>query len=98
MAYDLAFRESAVDDLGKLVKHNPALAVQLIVEHFPAIARDPKGSGEKKQGELSHVRAYPFSFRGVAYRVVYEVDEPRQRVAIVAVGLHDVAYRRARGR
>jgi mRNA-degrading endonuclease RelE of RelBE toxin-antitoxin system len=98
VAHDLTFLQAAVDDLDKLVKHNPALAVQLIVEHFPAIARDPKGSGEKKQGELSHVRAYPFTFRGVAYRVVYEVDEPRQRVAVVAIGLHDVAYRRARGR
>ncbi len=53
---------------------------------------------EKKQGELSHLRAYGFTFRGVAYRVAYELDEARQLVTIVAIGVHDVAYRRAQGR
>jgi mRNA-degrading endonuclease RelE of RelBE toxin-antitoxin system len=98
VAYDLDFSTSAAGDLEKLVKHNPALAVQLIVEHCPAIARDPQAAGEKKQGDLAGLRAYGFTFRGVAYRIVYEVDESRQRAIILAIGVHDVAYRRARNR
>ncbi len=98
MAYDLDFISSAVDDLGKLIKHNPSLAVQLIVEHIPLIVRDPKGIGERKKGDLSHVRAYGFTFRGVAYRIVYEVDDTRQNVCIIAIGVHDTAYRRAKDR
>jgi hypothetical protein len=30
MAYELAFTPGAVDDLSKLIKHNPALAIQII--------------------------------------------------------------------
>ncbi|MBI2955102.1 MAG: type II toxin-antitoxin system RelE/ParE family toxin [Chloroflexi bacterium] len=98
MAYDSDFARSAVDDLDKLIKHNRALATQLVTEHIPAITRDPKAVGEKKKGDLSHVRAYAFTFRGVAYRIVYEVDDDHQRVTVIAFGVHDVAYRRARNR
>ncbi|MBI2864136.1 MAG: type II toxin-antitoxin system RelE/ParE family toxin [Chloroflexi bacterium] len=98
MACDLEFLTSAVDDLGKLIKHNPTLAVRLIAEHIPLIAKDPIGVGERKKGDLSHVRAYGFSFRGVPYRIVFEVDDARQSVCIVAIGVHDTAYRRAKDR
>jgi mRNA-degrading endonuclease RelE of RelBE toxin-antitoxin system len=98
VAYSFEFTKSAGDDLDKLIKHNTALAVRLITEHVPAIVRDPKAAGEKKQGDLAHVRAYGFTFRGVAYRVVYSVDDARQAVTFVAFGVHDVAYRRAQRR
>jgi mRNA-degrading endonuclease RelE of RelBE toxin-antitoxin system len=98
MAYDLMFLGSAVDDLAKLIKHNPRLAVELISEHIPTIARDPKAVSEKKQGDLARVRAYGFSFRGVAYRIVYEVEDEAQSVTFIAFGVHDAAYRRARDR
>lgn len=98
MAYDIQFKASAVTDLHKLIRHNAALAVAIITEHIPAIARDPKAAGEKKRGELAHVRGYGFAFHGVAYRIVYTVDDDPPRVTFVAFGVHDVAYRRARGR
>jgi mRNA-degrading endonuclease RelE of RelBE toxin-antitoxin system len=98
MAFDLTFVSSAVDDLAKLIKHNPQLAVQIITEHLPAIVRDPKAVGEKKQGELARVRAYGFAFRGVAYRIVYEVEDEAHSVTFIAFGVHDAAYRRARDR
>ncbi len=98
MAYSYRFKNSAVDDLNKLIKHNPSLAVELIVEHIPAIVQDPKAVGEKKKGELSELRACAFAFRGSAYRIVYRVDEQDLRVIIVAIGVHDVAYRQARDR
>lgn len=98
MAYDLVFTRSAADDLRKLIKHNPTLAVQLIVENIPAIARDPKAVGEKKSGDLAGVRGYGFTFHGVAYRIVYDVDDDAHCVTFVAFGVHDVAYRRARDR
>lgn len=98
MAYELAFVSSAIDDLEKLIKHNPQLAVRLITEHIPAIARDPKAVGENTQGDLAGVRAYGFSFRGVAYRIVYEVVDEDRIVTVIAFGIHDTAYRRARDR
>jgi mRNA-degrading endonuclease RelE of RelBE toxin-antitoxin system len=98
VAYDVQFTASAADDLGKLIKHNAPLAVQIITQHVPAIARDPKAVGEKKQGDLAGVRGYGFSFHGVAYRVVYEVGDDPPRVTFVAFGVHDTAYRRARNR
>jgi mRNA-degrading endonuclease RelE of RelBE toxin-antitoxin system len=98
MAYDLEFVASAIGDIEQLVKHNPALAVQLMTEHFPLIARDPKAVGEKKRGDLAYVRAYGFTIRGVTYRIVYSVDDDAQCVSIVAFGAHDTAYRRARDR
>jgi mRNA-degrading endonuclease RelE of RelBE toxin-antitoxin system len=98
LAYDLFFLTSSQGDLAKLIRHNPALAVALIVEHLPAIVRDPNSAGEKKKGDLSHVRAYGFSFRGVVYRVVFAVDDSQHSVTIIAIGLHDDAYRRSRGR
>ncbi|MBI4321275.1 MAG: type II toxin-antitoxin system RelE/ParE family toxin [Chloroflexi bacterium] len=98
MAYQYEFANSAEGDLDKLIKHNPALAVQLITEHIPRIVRDPKAAGEKKTGELSHLRAYGFSFRRVACRIVYDVDDERKCVTLIAIGIHDVAYDRARKR
>ena len=80
-----------------MIEHNPQLAVQIISEHLPTIARDPKAVGEKKQGDLAQVRAYGFSFRGVAYRIVYEVEDEAQSVTFIAFGVHDAAYRRASG-
>jgi mRNA-degrading endonuclease RelE of RelBE toxin-antitoxin system len=98
MAYDLEFTSSAVGDLEKLIRHNPALAVRLIAEHVPAIVRDPKAVGETKRGDLSGLRAYGFTFRGVVYRLAYRVDDTRRLVLILAIGVHDEAYRRARDR
>ncbi len=98
MAYDYEFVTSAEGDLDKLIKHNPALATQLITEHLPSILRNPKAVGEKKMGNLSHVRAYGFSFRRVTYRIVYQVDDERKCVTFIALGIHDVAYERAKKR
>ncbi len=98
MAYDVEFASSAVADLEKLIRYNPALAVRLIAEHIPAIVHDPKAVGETKRGDLAGLGAYGFSFRGVAYRVVYRVDDEPSRVVVLAIGIHDEAYRRARDR
>ena len=98
MGYDFEFTSSAVEDLNGIIKHNPSLAVQLITDHIPTIVRDPKAAGEKKKGELSHLRAHGFTFRGVAYRLVYQIDDAAQVVTFIALGIHDEAYRRAWGR
>jgi mRNA-degrading endonuclease RelE of RelBE toxin-antitoxin system len=42
------------------------------------------------------VRAYGFSNRGVAYRLVYTLEA--DIVLIVAIGPHDAAYARAKRR
>ncbi len=98
MPHDLEFATSAVSDLEKLIRHNPALAVRIISEHIPALAHDPKAVGETKRGDLAGLRAYAFTFRGVAYRMVYRVDDESSRVTVLAIGVHDEAYRRARDR
>jgi mRNA-degrading endonuclease RelE of RelBE toxin-antitoxin system len=96
--YDFEFIVSAADDLDKLVKRNTSLATRLITEHIPAIAREPNAAGPKKRGDLAYVRAYGFTFRSIVCRVAYTVSDDPPIVTFVAIGVHDEAYRRARGR
>lgn len=96
MAYRYEFVEAAARDLYKLTRHNPRLLHAIATIHIPAILRDPYLVGELKKGDLAHVRAYNLTIEGVAYRLVYAVED--DVVIIIALGPHDVAYRRARRR
>lgn len=94
--YKLEFKAAAARDLYKLTKQDKFLGKEIIDKHLPRILADPFGAGRKKKGDLAHVRGYNFNFKGVAYRILYSVEA--QVVRIIAVGKHDVAYRRAAGR
>lgn len=93
MAHRYEFGTAAARDLEALCRHNSALLLVIAIEHIPAILADPLAAGARKQGDLAHVRAYGFTFRRVAYRLVYTVEDAL--VTIVAVGPHDAAYARA---
>lgn len=96
MAYRYEFLEAAARDLFKLTRHNQPLLHAIATEHIPAILRNSLEAGEPKKGDLAHVRAYNLRVRGVAYRLVYALEE--DVVVIVAIGPHDDAYAQARRR
>ncbi|HHY93105.1 MAG TPA: type II toxin-antitoxin system RelE/ParE family toxin [Firmicutes bacterium] len=52
-----------------------------------AIQEQPFKSG--KVGDLAGVWAHGFSYRGVAYRVAYLVDEEEKKVYIIGLGSHE---------
>ena len=96
MAYRYEFLEAAARDLHKLTRHNHPLLHAIVTTHIPAILRDPYRAGEPKRGDLAHVHAYDLDVKGVAYRLICEVEE--DVVRFVAIGPHDAAYAKARRR
>ncbi len=90
MAHRYEFSSACRRDLRQLTRRNQPLLLAIVVEHTPAILRDPQGAGEKKQGDLGHVRAYALRMDSVAYRLVYSIED--DVVIFVAVGPHDAAY------
>ncbi len=93
MAYRYEFSAAAARDLEQLCRHNTALLLEIVTEHLPRILADPLAAGEKKTGNLAHIRAYGFTTRRTAYRLAYTVEG--DVVIIVAIGTHDDAYARA---
>ena len=95
MDYILKFKAAAAKDLYKLTKKNSDLGKLIVNEHIPALLRNPF-HGNPKQGDLKNIRSWDFNFRDVTYRILYELEEPT--VMIYAIGVHDVAYRKAKSR
>lgn len=95
MGYKLKFRPAAAKDLYKLTKKNEELGALIINEKIPGLLSEPF-KGRKKKGKLSYIRSYDFNFRGDSYRILYEIEG--NIVRIFAIGLHDVAYRKAKRR
>jgi len=95
MGYKLKFRPASAKDLYKLTKKNKELGSLVVNEKIPNVLSDPF-KGRKKKGDLSHIRSYDFSFRGDAYRILYEVKS--DIVRIFAIGLHDISYRKVKRR
>lgn len=96
MAHRYEFLEAAAKDLFKLARHNQPLLHEIVATHIPAILQAPYTVGEPKRGDLAHVRAYYLKLRGVAYRLIYEIEG--EAVRFIAIGPHDMAYQRARRR
>jgi mRNA-degrading endonuclease RelE of RelBE toxin-antitoxin system len=96
MAFRYEFIEAAAKDLFKLTRHNQPLLHAIATEHIPAILRDPFAAGEPKKGDLARVRAYDLTVKGVAYRLIYQLEG--DAVLFIAIGTHDAAYNRARRR
>lgn len=93
MAFRFEFDEAAARDLRTLTRRDQPLLLSIVTEHIPAILRDPHRAGEKKKGELAHVRAYNLKVNNVAYRLVYTITG--DVILFVAIGVHDEAYARA---
>lgn len=65
-----------------------------LLELVAAIERDPKAFG-KKVGQLKDCRAANVRFAGMAWRLVFEIDERMRTVRILAFDSHDRAYAQA---
>lgn len=94
MGLELKFHPAAAKDLAKLAGRDRPLLTR-VERAFREILENPY-AGEKKSGDLAECRAKGFTFRRTAYRIVYRVAPPR--VLVLAIGVHDVAYRKARAR
>ncbi len=92
MAYRYDFTQACAKDLVKLSR-NRDLLVSIITEHVPAILASPYEAGEKKKGDLADVRARAIRIKGVAYRLIYKIED--DVILFVALGPHDAAYARA---
>ena len=95
MEYILKFKAAAARDLFKLTRKNRDLGKLIVNEQIPVLLGTPL-KGRQKRGDLKNIRSWDFTFREVAYRILYELDGPIVR--IYAVGTHDVAYRKAKSR
>ena len=95
MDYRLKFKAAAARDLYKLTKKNRELAKLLVNEQIPALLKQPI-RGRLTQGDLRNIRSWDFNFRDAAYRILYELEG--STVRIIAMGVHDVAYRKAKSR
>lgn len=93
MAYRYEFGAAAARDLEALTRRNHPLLIALVTEHIPRILADPQAAGEKKKGNLAHVRAYAFKANNVAYRLAYQLEG--DLITFLAIGPHDEAYARA---
>ena len=93
MAFRYEFDEAAARDLRALTRRNQPLLLSIATVHIPAILRDPHGAGEKKRGDLAHIRAYNLKVDNVAYRLAYAIEG--DVVVFIAIGKHDDAYRDA---
>lgn len=93
MAFRFEFDEAAARDLRKLTRRDQPHLLGIVTEHFPAILRDPHGAGEKKKGDLAHVRAYNPKVNNVALDGVNQAVG--DVVLFIAIGVHDDAYARA---
>lgn len=96
MAFRYEFLAAAARDLFQLTRHDVPLLHAIATEPIPAILKDPYAAGRPKKGDLAHVRAYDLRVKGVAYRLVYTVED--DVVVFISIGPHDTAYARARRR
>ncbi len=95
MDYILKFKAAAARDLYKLTKKNRGLAKLVVNEQIPALLMQPI-HGHLKLGDLKNIRSWDFNFRDTTYRILYELEG--LTVRIIAMGVHDVAYRKAKSR
>jgi mRNA-degrading endonuclease RelE of RelBE toxin-antitoxin system len=95
MNYKLKFRPVAAKDLHKLVKKDKELGAHIINGQIPQLLNNPY-AGRAKHGDLEGIRSKDFNFRGITYRILYEIND--DIVRIYAVGIQDVAYRKAKTR
>ncbi|MBI4669064.1 MAG: type II toxin-antitoxin system RelE/ParE family toxin [Elusimicrobia bacterium] len=96
MAWVFKFHPGAAKDLYKMAKKNKPLGTLIIESHIPKIIANPYKAGHKKEGILSCVWGYNFTYQGINYRMLYEIH--KDFIRFLAMGVHDTAYRKAAGR
>lgn len=93
--YQIEYYSSIKKDFKKLDR--PAL-VFLKNRIFPCIENDPY-QGELLHGEFHGLRKkYVFNFKGVAYRMAYEIKQDRRVVLLILVSTRENFYKELRRR
>ncbi|MFH0787346.1 MAG: type II toxin-antitoxin system RelE/ParE family toxin [Pseudomonadota bacterium] len=95
MVFRLKFKPAASKDLYKIAKKNKELGANITNRIIPEILKNPL-QGRMKQGDLKKIRSKDFYFKGVSYRILYEIEG--EIIRIYAAGVHDVSYRKAKSR
>ena len=70
---------------------------RMLKEKFQKIAESPH-KGDALTKDLLGLWSYHFSYRGVAYRIIYEIYEEKLLVLIILVGARENIYERLRRR
>lgn len=85
--YDVAWTPTAQRDLAKLPEKVATAAVEFV---YGGLSANPQRVGHELQRELAGLH----SARRGDFRVLYRIDEPHRRVAIVAIDHRADIYRR----
>lgn len=76
-----------------LKKISPQAARELVNKEFPKIVENPS-FGIPLTGDLKGYFKYIFRSEGISYRIVYQINERRKIVFIIAVGAREGFYER----
>lgn len=77
----------------RLVKKFPRNIREEIVKHSKIIASNPS-VGEKLRGKHSFLFSYHFGFKGVQYRMIYEISQEKKIIYIRLATTRENIYRR----
>jgi mRNA-degrading endonuclease RelE of RelBE toxin-antitoxin system len=77
----------------RLTKKFPKDIRQAIVHHTKGLATKPH-AGKKLKGGFSFLYSYHFNYKGVSYRVIYEVSQKKQQVLIRLASSLENVYRK----
>ncbi len=77
---------------------SPEVQKYIFDKIFPLLKTNPKFMAQRLKGELSYLWKYRFSFKSVAYRIVYEIREKELIVLVFAVGTRENFYKDLRRR
>jgi len=93
MSYSLEFKESALKEWQKL----DATIREQFKKRLAERLENPRLESARLSGMPD---CYKIKLRDVGYRLVYQVEEERVVIVVVAVGLrdHDLVYRAAKAR
>ena len=64
-----------------------------LLEALQALAHSPHTLGEALKQPLTGVRSHHIKYKGLEWRIAYQVDEAAQRVLILLIGPHENFYR-----
>ncbi len=85
--YDVLFRRSAIKEIKKLDK--PIRKEML--KQINACGEKPN-TGKSLKGDLSSYYSYPFSYKGVDYRIIYTLNQSEETITIEMAGSRENIY------
>ena len=97
MIYELEFRESALKEWSKLGATVKTQLKNKLTEVLTKVLTNPRIAGAKLSGASD---LYQIKLRQSGYRLVYEVDNTRIIVSVIAIGKRErnKVYKKALGR